>query len=87
MWLSDWRLTPLFVSTVSSQAPQSASNRRVPVQHSSKGGLTDREVTVRLHSRHKLSWVEPLVTPVLPKSVYLVASDTVDQGVMVAKTH
>jgi hypothetical protein len=42
---------------------------------------------VRLYSHTPLVWAEPSVTPVLPSSVYSVASDTVDFGAMVPKPH
>jgi hypothetical protein len=86
-WLNSWALTSLVVSTASSKCIKPASDWRVKIRHSARGGLTDREVTIRFHSRMHLPWIEPRVTPVLLSCVYSIASDTVDFGVMFAKPH
>jgi hypothetical protein len=69
------------------QDPSPWSDRRVRIKQSKMGGLTDREVTVRLHSKLSLGWTEPPVPQVLTSSMYPAASDMVDFEEMVSKPY
>jgi DNA-binding CsgD family transcriptional regulator len=60
-WLNSWALTSLVVSTARSKCIRPASDWRVRIRHSARRGLTDREVTIRFHSRMHLPWIYSIV--------------------------
>ena len=81
MWLSDWKLTSLVLSTrreASSLKP--VWSTRIKQHHQDLGGLTTKTVTLRILSSVQRDWNQPSVPIRLPTSVYSVVSDTVEVG-------